>query len=346
MGERERLGGCVSGPMEGPRRSLGSVLVDCGIYRDGVRIEGRGDVPGSHQRAAAEEGFAWIGLHEPSPEEFAAVTAEFALHELLVEDALKAHQRAKIEQYGDVYFVVLKTAGYRNPDEIVIGEIQFIIGPSFLITIRHGAASPLTDLRARLERDHRLLQLGPPAVLYAVADRVVDDYVLVIEELEIDVDEAEADVFSDARLNPAERIFGLKRQVLELLRNVMPMSDVVADLERADALLVDASLDHYFRDVHDHLQRVLGRLELVRDLLTDALNANLAQVSVRQNNDMRTISAWAALIAAPTLLAGVWGMNFTHMPELDWTAGYPVAIGSMLLAVLLLWRHFKRSGWL
>ena len=322
------------------------MLVDCGIYRDGVRIADEGTVPGAHGRATAERGFAWIGLHDPSPGEFEAVTGEFALHELLVEDALKAHQRAKIEQYGDVYFVVLKTAGYRNPDEVVVGEIQFIIGPSFLITIRHGHATPLDGLRARLERDQRILELGPPAVLYAVADRVVDDYILVIEELEIDVDEAEAAVFSEERLNPAERIFGLKRQVLELLRNVMPMSDVVADLERAEGLVVDQSLRHYFRDVHDHLQRVLGRLELVRDLLTDALNANLAQVSVRQNNDMRTISAWAALIAAPTMLAGVWGMNFSHMPELDWAAGYPVAIGSMVVVVALLWRQFKRSGWL
>ncbi|MCU1370067.1 MAG: Mg2 transporter protein CorA family protein [Ilumatobacteraceae bacterium] len=322
------------------------MLVDCAIYRDGTRIDDAGDVSGASERAAAEGAFAWIGLHEPSAEEFAAVTAEFHLHELLVEDALKAHQRAKIEQYGDVWFVVLKTAGYHNPDEVVVGEIQFIIGPAFLITIRHGHATPLTDLRAHLERDGRILELGPPAVLYAVADRVVDDYVLVIEELEVDVDEAEAAVFSDERLNPAERIFGLKRQVLELLRNVMPMSEVMTDLERADGLLRESPLQHYFRDVHDHLQRVLGRLELVRDLLTDALNANLAQVSVRQNNDMRTISAWAALIAAPTMLAGVWGMNFRNMPELDWAAGYPVAIGSMLVVVGLLWWQFKRSGWL
>lgn len=324
----------------------GPVLVDCGIYRSGARIVDEGSVDGAARRAAVEQGFVWIGLYEPTADEFAAVTAEFGLHELLVEDALKAHQRAKIEQYRDVWFVVLKTAGYHNPDEVVVGEIQFIIGPSFLITIRHGHATPLTDLRTQLERDRRLLELGPAAVLYAVADRVVDDYVLVIEELEIDVDEAEAAVFSKDRLNPAERIFGLKRQVLELLRNVMPMSEVVADLERADALLQDSPLPPYFRDVHDHLQRVLGRLELVRDLLTDALNANLAQVSVRQNNDMRTISAWAAIIAAPTMLAGVWGMNFTHMPELDWEVGYPVAIGSMLLVVALLWRQFKRSGWL
>ena len=301
---------------------------------------------GAHDVAAREGGFAWIGLHDPTEEEFAAVTAEFDLHELLVEDALKAHQRAKVERFGDVSFVVLKTAGYEDPDQVVVGEIQFIIGPSFLITIRHGVATPLDGLRHHLEADHQLLELGPSAVLYAVADRVVDDYVVVIEQLELDVDEAEADVFSEERRNPAERIFGLKRQVLELLRNVMPMGEVIGDLQRADELLGDAALHAYFRDVHDHLQRVLGRLELVRDLLTDALNANLAQVSVRQNDDMRTISAWAAIIAAPTMLAGVWGMNFSNMPELGWDVGYPLAIGSMLLVVAVLWRRFKRSGWI
>lgn len=325
---------------------LSGVIVDSGIYRDGRRVDDVGSIDGVRRRAVDCGGFAWIGLHDPSEDEFEAVTREFSLHELLVEDALKAHQRAKVDGYDDVSFLVVKSAAYQNPDRIIVGEIQFIVGPGFIITIRHGGATPLTGVRAELERDHKLLAMGPAAVVYAAADRVVDDYIAVIEELETDVDEAEAAVFSDERLNPAERIFGLKREVLDLLRNVMPMADVISDLERADEALVDPRLHPYFRDVHDHLQRVLSRLELVRDLLTDALNANLAQVSVRQNNDMRTISAWAALIAAPTLLAGVWGMNFTHMPELDWVVGYPVAIGSMLLAVALLWRQFKRSGWI
>jgi magnesium transporter len=322
------------------------VIVNSGIYREGRRIGDAGPVVGTRRRAADCGGFAWIGLHDPTPDEFESVSHEFELHELLVEDALKAHQRAKVDGYEDVFFLVLKSAAYQNPDRIVVGEIQFIIGPSFVLTIRHGDATPLAGVRAELEADPKLLALGPAAVVYAAADRVVDDYVSVIEELETDVDEAEAAVFSEERLNPAERIFGLKREVLDMLRNVMPVADVVHDLERADQVLVDPALHPYFRDVHDHVQRVLSRLELVRDLLTDALNANLAQVSVRQNNDMRTISAWAALIAAPTLLAGVWGMNFTHMPELDWAVGYPVAIGTMILAVVLLWRQFKRSGWI
>lgn len=316
------------------------------MYRQGVRASEAVAIEGSRRSATDADTFVWIGLYEPTSDEFEAVTREFGLHELLVEDALKAHQRAKVERYGDVDFVVLKSATYQAPDDVVVGEIQFIIGPQFLVTIRHGEATPLSGVRARLEADSGHLRLGPAAVLYSVADAIVDDYTQVIEELEIDVDEAEKAVFSDDRLNPAERIFALKRQVLELLRNVVPMRDVLGDLRRADPLLIDESLQPYLRDVDDHLQRVLGRLELVRDLLTDALNANLAQVGVRQNSDMRTISAWAAIIAAPTMLAGIWGMNFRRMPELDWSVGYPMAIGSMVLAVALLWRRFKRSGWI
>ena len=328
-------------------RQTGRMIVDCGLYRQGVRIRDLDEIAGAAALAAAEpQGFIWIGLYEPSAEEFAAATAEFGPHELLVEDALKAHQRAKLEHYGDIDFIVVKSAAYQAPDNVVIGEIQFIVGPSFLITIRHGEGRPLAAVRHRLEGDPDLLALGAPAVLYAVIDAIVDDYALVIDELELDVDEAEIAVFSNDRLNPAERIFGLKRQVLELLRNVVPMGELLTDLQHPDSTLIDPSLFHYFRDVDDHLERVLSRLELVRDLLTDALNANLAQVGVRQNSDMRTISAWAAMIAAPTLLAGVWGMNFSQMPELDWELGYPIAVGSMAITIAILYRRFKRSGWI
>jgi len=324
------------------------VIVASGLYRDGQRI---GELNGIESTACAiaeagSNGFVWLGLHDPTPEEFRTLSASFSLHDLLVEDALKAHQRPKLEHYGDVTFVVAKTAGYDHPDDVVVGEVQLIFGAGFLITIRHGEASALASVRARVESDAELLAKGAIAVLYAVLDLIVDDYALVIEELEGDVDEAEKSVFSDERDNPAPRIFGLKRQVLELLRNVIPMRELVRDLMVREPVVHEASLEIEFRDVDDHLQRVLSRLELVRDLLTDALGANLAQVGVRQNNDMRTISAWAAIIAAPTLLAGVWGMNFSHMPELDWTIGYPIALASMLGVAGALWRTFKRSGWI
>lgn len=323
------------------------MIIDCGVYRTGVREDApdRGIV-GTHERACETGGFAWIGLYEPTAEEIDEVTSEFGLHPLLVEDALKAHQRAKAERHGDADFIVLKTAWYVAPDQVRVGEIQFIVGPTYLITIRHGDGTPIAPVRAHLEAQPALLAHGPAAVLHAVADAIVDDYVLVSEELERDVDEAETEVFSGDRLNPAERIFGLKRQVLELLRNVLPMSDVLHDIQRTDPDVVSPELAPYFRDVDDHLRRVLSRLELVRELLGDALDANLAQVSVRQNDDMRKISAWAAIIAAPTMLAGVWGMNFSRMPELDWEYGYLLAISTMVVAVGLLWRRFKRVGWI
>ena len=314
------------------------------MYHQGRR-DGRTEVADASEAVADGGGFAWIGLHDPTPEELAQVAEEFGFHELLVEDVGKAHQRAKLERYDpDISFVVLKTAQYAGPDSVRIGEIQVVMGSAFVLTVRHGDATPLGPVRARMEAQPELLARGPAAVLYAVADQLVDDYAPVIQELELDVDESEQQVFSDARENPAERIFGLKRQVLDLLRNVLPVVDVLDDLQEPDA--AHPELHAYFRDVADHLRRVIGRAELVRDLLTDALNANLAQVSVRQNDDMRTISGWAALIAAPTLLAGIWGMNFTHMPELDWWVGYPVALASMALVVVVLYRRFRRVGWL
>jgi magnesium transporter len=322
------------------------VIVDCGVYRKGARAPEAVEVEQAAAAAEREDGFAWIGLHEPTAAEFESAIAQFGLHELLVEDVLKAHQRAKVERYDDVDFIVFKTARYQEPDTVVVGEIQFILGARFVITVRHGDAAPLNEVRQRLERQPEQLALGPAAVLYAVADAIVDAYVPVIAELEIDVDEAEQEVFSGKRQNPAARIFGLKRQVLELLRNLVPMLEVLADLQRPDGLVIHDDLVPYIRDVADHTRRVLGRLEVVRDLLSDALNANLAEVSMRQNDDMRTISAWAALIASPTMLAGIWGMNFRHMPELHWWVGYPLALGTMAIVVGLLYRRFKRVGWL
>ncbi len=320
------------------------MIIDSAVYRNGERRS----VPDVHDLAGALEdgGFAWIGVADPDHHEVRAIADHLGLHELLVEDILKAHQRAKLERHGDVDLAVFKTAAYTAPDTIEIGEVQVVLGARFVLTVRHGHAPPLASVRARIDADPELAGHGPAAVLYAVADHLVDDYGPVVDELEIDVDEAEALVFGEARTNPTARIYRLKRQVMELLRNLMPIGDVLSRLEGRDATVAADDLTAYFRDVADHLRRVLSRAELVRDLLTDALNANLAQVAVRQNDDMRTISGWAALIAAPTLLAGVWGMNFTHMPELAWYLGYPVALGLMVLVVVVLYRRFRRVGWL
>jgi magnesium transporter len=318
------------------------VIVDQAVYRDGCRTAI--DVDTS---AIPADAFSWIGLREPTPEEIDEVGVECGLHELLMEDVHKAHQRAKWDTFDEASLFVLKTAVYEPPDEVRIGEIQVVVGPRFVVTVRHGSTPDLRVVRKRLEANPDLLRHGPMAVLYALADLVVDAYAPVLTELETDIDEAEEAVFSDElRSNQAPRVYHLKRQVLELRRNIVPVGDLLDDLCEPDAHMVPEDLEEYFRDVADHAHRISGRVELARELLTDALNANLAQQGVQQNEDMRKISAWAAVIATPTLLAGVWGMNFRHMPELDWQVGYPIAVALMLAVSGSLILYFRRAGWL
>lgn len=332
-------------PGEAEVGQTAEVIVDCAVYRDGCREDRPNAIEGAC-RESGEGAFTWIGLHEPTHDEVEQVSKECGLHELLLEDVGKAHQRAKWDTYDEAALIVLKAACYIPPDEVEIGEIQVIVGEQFVVTVRHGRACGLAGVRRRLESKPELLRLGPMAVLYAVADEVVDEYAPVISELEKDIDEAEEEVFSDDQNNAGPRVFRLKRQVLELRRNIVPVGDVFDDLCESDAHLVPADLSDYFRDVADHTHRAMGRIEVARELLTDALNANLAQQGVRQNDDMRRISAWAAAIAAPTLLAGVWGMNFSHMPELEWWVGYPLALVSMVLVAMGLIINFRRAGWL
>ena len=320
------------------------MIIDCAVYRDGRRIERPSTITGATE--VAGDSFAWIGLHDPSEEEIDQVSEECGLHELLLEDVRKAHQRAKWDTFDESTLVVFKTARYAPPDRVEIGEVQVIVGPGFVITVRHGEASSLAPVRTRLAESPELLCLGPLAVLYGVADQVVDDYAPVISELETDVDEAEVAVFNAERTNEAPRIYHLKRQVLELRRNVYPIEGVLARLCQPEPHGVPPELVDYFSDVADHASRVMGRVEVTRELLTDALNANLAQQGVQQNDDMRRISAWAAVLAAPTLLAGVWGMNFDHMPELDTGYGYPLAVLVMVALSGALIAYFRRAGWL
>ncbi len=290
------------------------MIVDCAVYRDGVRVDRPATISGATDDDPGS--FTWIGLHDPSGDEIDLVSDECGLHQLLVEDVRKAHQRAKWDAFEETALVVFKTAIYQPPDRVDIGELQVIVGRQFVVTVRHGDAASLASVRTRLEADPDLLRLGPMAVLYGAADEVVDAYAPVMTELETDVDEAEVAVFSTERTNEAPRLFHLKRQVLEMRRNIVPVGAVVDGLCSAEPHGVPEALLDYFQDVADHAHRVMGRVEVARELLTDALNANLAQQGVQQNDDMRRISAWAAVFAAPTLLAGVWGMNFEHMPEL------------------------------
>lgn len=327
-----------------PPGRLAVVIVDQAVYHEGRRT----DIEVDEDFDRPPVGFTWIGLREPTAEEIDHVGKRCGLHELLMEDVHKAHQRAKWDSFDEASLFVLKTATYEPPDAVSIGEIQVVVGDRFVMTVRHGSTPDLRPVRRRLERNPELLRHGPMAVLYALADLVVDAYAPVLSELETDIDEAEEAVFSDdrSRSNQAPRVYHLKRQVLELRRNIVPVGDLLDDLCEPDAHIVPEPLDEYFRDVADHAQRISGRIELARELLTDALNANLAQQGVQQNEDMRKISAWAAVIASSTFLAGVWGMNFTHMPELDWWLGYPLAIGMMVGVAGALIAYFRRSGWL
>jgi magnesium transporter len=322
------------------------VIVDMALYEKGLRRPGKVDLEQAYEGCRAPECFAWIGLFEPSEEEFDSVRREFNLHDLAVEDAIEAHQRPKLEVYGDSLFVVLKTAKYLDEsDEVELGEIQIFVGDGFIVTVRHGETK-LHDVRLELEQRPDLLRLGPAAALHAIIDRVVDDYGPIISSLEQDVRQVEADVFTQDRPTPAERIYKLKREVLELYGGIAPLVEPLDRLERGTYPFIEEKLRPYFRDVKDHLIRSVREVDSFRELLTSVLTANLTQISVRQNEDVRKISAWAAIIAVPTLITGVYGMNFEHMPELTWRAGYPLALAVMLTLGFALFRLFKRAGWL
>jgi magnesium transporter len=323
------------------------VIVDCAVYENGLRREGELALGDALEAGRREGCFVWIGLYEPTEAEFAAVREEFGLHELAVEDAIKAHQRPKLEAYGDCLFVVLKTARYKEDvEEIELGEILLFIGEGFVVTVRHGPASRLSEVRKKLEKNRELLCLGPGAVLYAVLDHVVDDYKPVLSGLENDIAELEEKVFSDARGSSAERIYFLKREALMFHQAVAPLVPAVDRLVRASYEAIHEEIRPYFRDIHDHLLRVVDQVVSFRDLLTSILEANLTQVNVRQNEDMRKISAWVAILAVPTMVAGIYGMNFKHMPELETRYGYFVVLGVMLAVCATLHRFFKKSGWL
>jgi magnesium transporter len=323
------------------------VIVDSAVYEDGRRRDGDVGVHDAMEACHDPNCFAWIGLYEPTEDEFESIRAEFDLHPLAVEDAIHAHERPKLEIYDEMVFIVLKTARYVDPTEVIkLGEILIFLGHDYIITVRHGEASELGGVRRALEDQPELLQHGPGAVLHSIVDRVVDDYGPAIAGLGEDIDQVEDQVFSEVRTNAAERIYKLKREVLQFAHAVGPLVDPVDRLARGKYAVIHPEVRTYFRDVNDHLLRAHDQLEGFRDLLTSVLQANMTQVSVRQNEDMRKISAYVAMAAVPTLVAGIYGMNFEHMPELTWEAGYPMALVLMATIVAFLFWRFKRAGWL
>ncbi|MEU8979669.1 magnesium/cobalt transporter CorA [Streptomyces sp. NPDC048309] len=332
------------------------MIVDCAIYRDGHRMEGPDDLSDALAEArAAGDAFIWIGLHEPTEKEFDLVTEEFGLHPLAIEDALKAHQRPKLEVYDDSLFVVLKPVVYEPDSDVVsTGEVMIFLGDSFVVTVRHGEGSPLAAVRRQLEGDPEMLGHGPTAVLYSIADATVDHYLEVATELGTDLEELEAEVFLPSvggSRNTASRIYTFKRQVLEFRRATVPLAVPLNRLSGTGAYSAGVPFVHekaqpFFRDVNDHLIRVNESVEALDRLVSDVLSAHLAQMSVRQNDDMRKISSWAAMAAVPTMIAGIYGMNFDHMPELHWLWSYPAVVLAMVTLEVLLYRLFKRRGWL
>ncbi|MER5566654.1 magnesium/cobalt transporter CorA [Streptomyces goshikiensis] len=327
------------------------MIVDCAMYRDGRRSNAPEDFSDALDEARATgDAFLWIGMHEPTEKEFEHVSQEFGLHPLAVEDALTAHQRPKLEVYDDSLFVVLKPVSYdEDRDTVTAGELMVFIGDSFVVTVRHGEGAALTAVRRRLEHEPNVLRHGPTAVLYAVSDAVVDHYIDVAAELQADLEELEAEVFApnaaDTK-NTAARIYAFKRQVLEFRRATTPLLLPMDRLAFGNVPFVHDHARPFFRDVADHLTKANEYIEGLDRLLSDALAAHLAQMGVRQNDDMRKISAWAAMAAVPTMVAGIYGMNFDHMPELRQAWGYPGVILLMAGACLGLHRMFKSRGWL
>ncbi|SDJ33197.1 magnesium transporter [Frankineae bacterium MT45] len=355
----------VAGPWI-PDVERSTAIVDCAVYVDGVRQEpghderGRPDWRAAHDQVVSTgTGFVWIGLHEPSNAQLAGLAEHFNLHPLAVEDAVSAHQRPKLESYDDeMLFAVVKTVHYdetavseTDPSTAVevvdTGEVMVFLGSDYVITVRHGEHGGLHALRKRLEQQQALLAEGPSSVLHGILDHVVDDYLAVAEALQRDIDEMEVAVFGGAaRSVDTNRMYILKREVLALQRSAAPLTAPLRSLGGTEMPLVAEEFREYFRDVNDHLGQVIDQVTAFDDLLNTLVSAHLAQVSVVQNEDMRKISAWVAIAAVPTMVAGIYGMNFTHMPELRWRFGYPMVVGIVVCVCLWLHRSFKRAGWL
>jgi magnesium transporter len=336
-------------------------VVDNAVYVEGCRHAEPPSLEVTYELLREQRGMGWIGLYRPDPDEVRSVAAEFQIHGLAVEDTISAHQRPKLERYGEVLFTVLRPARYIEADERVeFGELHVFTGKDFIVTVRHAESPDLGRVRRRMEAAPDLLRLGPEAVLYAILDEVVDEYGPVVAGLENDIDEIEDQVFAgDPEVS--RRIYELSREVIEFQRATKPLLAIVAGLsEGFDKYQVDAELQRYLRDVQDHTIRIVERVDSHRALLQNILTVNatlvaqrqndeaqrLSATSLQQNEEVKRISSWAAILFAPTLVGTIYGMNFAHMPELQWRYGYPMALGLMLLMGVGLYVVFKRRGWL
>ncbi len=322
------------------------MILDCAHYKDGARQNKDPLAIDEAAERCREDGFVWLGLHDPEPQELTEVAERFDLPALAVEDAMQAHQRPKLEDYENGYFLVLHTARYLDDiEEVEFGEVHVFTGDGFVIVIRHGAASELHSARERLEAQPELLREGPAAAVWAIMDKIVDDYEPVMAGLENDVEEVEVDVFGE-RSDETKRIYFLRRELAEFYRAVHPLLPPLDALVSAEHPNLASLLREHLRDVTDHVKRIEDAISTQRELLTSVLQANLAVISVQQNDVVKKISGWAAIITVPTLIASIYGMNFDHMPELHWRIGYPLALTTMVAAGLMLHRVLRRAGWL
>lgn len=328
-------------------------IVDCAAYIDGERIPGCNDPIAAIDWVRSQgRGFVWIGLHEPDTDEMSVVAELFGLHELAVEDAVHAYQRPKMDRYDNSLFLVLKTVCYVDHTrgsaiEIVQnGEIMMFLGADFIVTVRHGEHSQLAGVRSALESDPEQLAIGPAAVMHAISDRIIDEYLTVVEAVEDDIDDMENAVFTTEKSVDIEQIYLLKREIGGLRRAVSPLTPALKALSGTPLPMIPAEIREYFRDVEDHLSVVAERVATFDEMLTTLVSAALAEVTTRQNEDMRKISSWAAIALVPTAIAGIYGMNFEHMPELTWTYGYPMALGLIAGLCIALFMLLRRRGWL
>ncbi len=323
------------------------MIVDYALYQNGIRFDEPSNLGSLISKARTEGGFLWLGLAEPTEAEFAKIASDFQFHPLAIEDAVAAHQRPKFEEFPNVNVFVLKTAFYEEKGSLIsTGEILCFIGSYFIVVVRHGSGAPLAHTRQTLEANPEQLARGPYAVLHAILDHVIDCYIDISIELEADVAQAEQKVFDSARVSASQEIYLLKREVIEFRHAIDPLLSPLQQIASIGAKNIPAELTPFFRDTLDHLARASDAASGLDTLLTSALQAEIAQVQLQQNEDMRKITSYVALASVPTMVAGIYGMNFEFMPELQWKFGYPMVVGSLFLLTGFLYRKFKKSGWL
>jgi magnesium transporter len=322
-------------------------IVNCAAYSDGRRVATI-PIEDISEHLSDPNGFVWIGLHEPSAEMMKQIQEEFQLHDLAIEDALRAHQRPKLEAYGESLFIVVRPA-QMNADthEIDFGETHFFVGKNFIVSIRHGSSRAYSDVRARCESTPHLLRKGPGFALYAVMDSIVDGYFPIIDALEEKLETLEERIFSEKPSRETTKaIYDLKRRLVDLKRAISPLIDICTRLMRFDLELIPEDTRPYFRDVYDHVIRINEMVDSSREILGTALEANFSLVSISQNDIQKRFAGWAAILAVPTMIAGIYGMNFKFMPELDWYYGYPFILSLTITLCVFMYGAFKRAGWL